>query len=292
MAETTETSSSSIIMINEHETVKKAVWSHFVFICEGWNALLVKNAFDNMYKTHSNSLYQYIGSAVVVAAVALFGFADATYADSNAGLGVEVNIGSNGGALVRGAQVTAVSGNDVSAKTSLGASVMNWIVKTDSNTEFTANGGGASGLTNIAVGDTISFRGTIDQAVSGLTVKAKTVKDWSSVEAKAKFNGVVTSINTTLNSFTVTKGNSTTTVQTSSSTKFTEDGDSASFADLFLNAKVKLQGMFNASSSVFTASSVAIETDSDEDNDDHWNKKDKKEWRDWIRSKIWLKWGN
>ena len=273
---------------------RKSLTPHFVFIHEGWNALLVKKAFNNMDKTHVNPSYQLILGSVVVAAVALLGFVGTSYADSNAGLGVEVNIGANGGALVRGATVTSVSGNDVSAKTSLGASVMNWIVKIDSNTDFSANKGGATGLAQIAVGDVISFRGAIDQAVAGLTVKAKVVKDWSSVDTKAKFNGVVTSINTTLSSFTVMKGNSTTTVQTSSSTKFTEDGDSASFADLFLNAKVKLQGMFNASSSVFTASSVAIETDSDEDNDgdDHWDKDDKHEWRNWIRSKVWLKLGH
>lgn len=242
-----------------------------------------------MINIKSFSVKEFFTGAAVVAAVAVFGFAGAAYADNgSSGRGVEVQIGANGSALVRGAQVTAVSGTDVSAKTSLGASVMNWIVKTDSDTDFTANKNGASGLANIAVGDTISFRGTIDQAVSGLTVKAKTVKDWSSVEAKAKLEGVVTSISTSLNSFTVMKGNSTTTVQTSSSTKFTEDGDSANFADLFLNAKVKLAGMFNASSSVFTATSVAI--DEDNDDDDKWNKDDKKEWRNWIRSKIWLKW--
>ncbi|MEK7155589.1 MAG: DUF5666 domain-containing protein [Patescibacteria group bacterium] len=243
----------------------------------------------NTYVAHGYKVGTALCAALVLAVMA---FASSAFADSTVGLGVEVNIGSNGGALVRGARVTSVSGTDVSAKTSLGASVMNWLVKTDSDTDFSANKGGASGLAEIAVGDTISFRGTIDQAVSGLTVKAKTVKDWSSIEAKAKLEGVVTSISTSLNSFTVMKGNSTTTVQTNSSTKFTEDGDSASFADLFLNAKVKLQGMFNASSSVFTASSVAIETDSGEDNDDKWNKDDKKEWRNWIRSKIWLKLGH
>lgn len=242
-----------------------------------------------MTNTHVARDYK-VGSALCAALVlAIVALASTAFADNNAGSDVEVQIGANGSALVRGAKVTSVSDSTINANTSLGASVMNWLVKTDSDTDFSANKGGTSGLAQIAVGDTISFRGTIDQAVSGLTVKAKTVKDWSSVEAKAKLEGVVTSISTSLNSFTVMKGNSTTTVQTSSSTKFTEDGDSASFADLFLNAKVKLAGMFNASSSVFTASSVAIETDGDEDN---WDNDDRKEWRNWIRSKIWLKWGN
>lgn len=230
------------------------------------------------------SVAQFFVSSAVVASVALFGFAGAAFADSgNGGVGVEVNIGANGGALVRGAKVTGVSGSTVNANTSFGASVMNWIVKTDSDTEFTADKGGASGIANIAVGDIISFRGTIDQAVAGLTVKAKVVKDWSSVETKKNVNGVVTSINTTLNSFTVMKGNATTTVQTSSSTKFTEDGDAATFADLFVNAKVKLKGMFNASSSVFTATAVEIDGNNDDEND-HGGKH-----RGWLNVGGWFK---
>lgn len=206
----------------------------------------------------------------------------------SAGTGVEVNIGSNGNVLVRGAKVTSVSDSTINANTSLGSSVLSWVVKTDSNTDFSAHKNGAEGLANIAVGDIVSFRGTIDQAVTGLTVNARQVKDWSSVETKAKLEGIVTSINATLGSFTVSKRNATTTVQTSSSTKFTEDGDTASFADIFLNAKVKIQGFFNASTSVFTASSVEI----DEDHDDGWDKDDRKQWRDWIRSKVWLKFWN
>jgi len=234
--------------------------------------------------THTTRLYSLL--AVVLAIVALVPFATA-FADSGSGskngTGVEVNIGANGSALVRGAKVPGVSSTTVNANTSLGSSVLSWIVKTDSNTDFSATKNGAEGIANIAVGDTISFRGTIDQAVSGLTVNAKVVKDWTHVETKTKLEGIVTSINATLNSFTISHKNSTTTVQTSSSTKFTEDGDNATFADIFLNAKVKIQGLLNASSSVFTATSVEI------DEDNNWDNDDKKEWRSWIKSKVWLK---
>ena len=198
----------------------------------------------------------------------------------SAGSGVEIQIAANGNALVRGAQVTAVSGTQVNANTSLGSSVLNWIVKTDADTDFSATKGGSDGIANIAVGDTISFRGKIDQAVSGLTVNAKQVKDWTSVETKAKLEGMVTSINSTLASFTVKTKSGTTTVQTSSSTKFTEDGDSASFADIVLNAKVKLQGMLNASSSVFTATSVSIDEDGDNGKHRGWFKGWFKRWHD------------
>ncbi|MFZ2886237.1 MAG: DUF5666 domain-containing protein [Minisyncoccia bacterium] len=201
--------------------------------------------------------------------------------------GIEVQIGAQGNALVRGAQVTSVSGSEINANTSLGSSVLSWIVKTDSNTDFTANKGGAEGIANIAVGDTISFRGAIDQTVSGLRVNARQVKDWTSVESKAKLEGVVSSINSTLASFTISHKNGTTTVQTSGSTSFKDGGGNASFADIVLNAKVKLQGLLNASSSVFTATSVQI---GDDDND-RWSNEDGKKWRDWVKSKVWLKFG-
>jgi hypothetical protein len=221
-----------------------------------------------MTTTQGFSAVQFFAAAVVTSAV-VGAFAGVASADSDkkngisAGTGVEINIGANGNALVRGAEVTAVSGTQVNAETSLGSSVLNWIVKTDSDTDFSAHKGGADGLANIAVGDIISFRGTIDQSVAGLTVRAKQVKDWTTIETKARLEGVVSAINSSLSSFIVKTKSGTTTVQTSSSTKFTEDGDSASFADIALDAKVKVQGLFNASSSVFTAASVDIKDGND-----------------------------
>ncbi len=232
-----------------------------------------------------NSSYWSVGAVVLTAALLLtsgIAHADSDKNKSMTGTGVEVNIGSNGSALVRGAKVTSVSGTQVNANTSLGSSVLGWVVKTDSNTDFSANKGGAEGIANIAVGDTISFRGTIDQSVAGLTVNAKQIKDWTSVQTKASLSGVVSSINTTLASFTITHKNGTTTVQTSSSTNFTEDGDNASFSEIVLNAKVKLQGLLNASSSIFTATSVEIDEDNNDDNR-----------RGWFNGKAWFKfWGD
>lgn len=232
------------------------------------------------YRVREHSLSQLAG---LLAVLVLFPFAGAHADNMKAGTGIEVNIGSNGGVLVRGAQVTSVNDATINADTSLGSMVLSWIVQTDADTNFSTQKGGATGIANIAVGDIVSFRGAIDQNTSGLTVRAKQVKDWTVLETKTKIEGIVSSINTTLNSFTIKRGDATTTVQTNSSTKFTEDGDSASFADIILNAKVKIAGLFNASSSVMTANSVEI------DEDGSWDKDDNKEWREWIKSKVWLK---
>jgi len=238
----------------------------------------------------SGSAYQNIAIMSVMTILALLPFAGTAYADndsnSKAGTGVEVSIGANGSALVRGAKVTSVSGPTIGANTNYGSSLLGWTVKTDSNTEFSANKGSATGLAQIAVGDIISFRGSLDQAVSGLTVNAKVVKDWTHVESKKTFSGIVTTINATLGSFTVSHDSATTSVQTNSGTTFKlTNGNNASFADIFLNAKVKVMGMFNASSSVLTATSIDIGTTTKKNG---WGSDDQKQWRDWIRGKVWL----
>lgn len=237
------------------------------------------------------SSYSLLGVFAVIAALALFPLT--SHADNGskksdkAATGVEVVLGTNGSALVRGAKVTSVSGSTINATTNYGSSKLDWTVKTDGSTEFTAHKGSATGLSQIAVGDIVSFRGSIDQAQSGLTVNAKVVKDWTQLESNKSISGIITSINATLNSFTVSHGNSTTTVQTNSSTNFDLNGKDGSFASLFLNAKVKVKGLFSASSSVLTASEVDVSSSSPKWG---WDNDDKKEWKDWIKSKVWMNW--
>lgn len=233
-----------------------------------------------MTTTNGFSVTQFFLSAVITSAI-IGAFSGIAFADSR--LGVSIDVGAKGDALIRGAEVTAVSDSEVKAETSWGNAVLNWVVKTDSNTEYLGTNGTEVARSEIAVGDTISFRGTVDQALSALTVKAKVVKDWSMANVDDKFSGTVASINASLNSFVVTRGNATTTVETISSTKFTVKGDDAAFSDITLNSKVKLEGSWNASSTVFTATAVEI---------DGKDKHDGKKWRSWIRTHGWFKFGN
>jgi hypothetical protein len=238
-----------------------------------------------MTTTKGFSVRQFFVSAVVASA-AIGAFAGIAAADSR--LGVSVDVGASGGTLVRGAEVTAVSDSEVRAETSWGDAVLNWVVKTDAETDYVGKNGKDMARGDIAVGDTISFRGSLDQAVSGLAVTANVVKNWSKTEARTKLNGTVSSINSSLGSFVVTHGNSTTTIETNGSTDFEVNGKDGSLADLFLNSKVKIQGMFNASSTIFAASSVEIASSAKKHG---WDKDDNRAWRDWIRSKIWQKIG-
>lgn len=242
--------------------------------------LISNNGLQNMTIAKRLSVMQFFLGAVIASAVigALTGIASA-----HSSLGVSVDIDANGGTLVRSAEVTAVSESQVNAETSWGSAILNWVVKTDAETDYVNKNNKEIARSDIQVGDTISFKGTIEQAISGLTVKAKTVKDWSKTEAKTKLEGFVSSINTSLNSFVIVNGNSTTTIETDSSTEFSDKNGDATFADLFMNAKVKLRGLWNASSSIFTATDVEIASPKK-----HGWTGEKRDFRDWIRSKVWF----
>ena len=110
---------------------------------------------------------------------------------------LEVHINDDGKVLVRGAKVTAINGNAISATTSWGNALLTWTVNVDGNTEFIPRSGGAVNLGEVAVGDTVSFQGQLATASGGLVVNAKVVKDWSIVAAQNQprvFEGTLKSL--------------------------------------------------------------------------------------------------
>lgn len=96
--------------------------------------------------------------------------------------GTSVAIGTNGGVLVRGAEVTAVSGNTVTARTQWGDTNISWTVETDGETNFIDRGGDKSERADIGTGETISFSGYIDADSGTFSVDADVVRNWSEGE--------------------------------------------------------------------------------------------------------------
>ena len=143
-----------------------------------------------------------------------------------AGTAVEVQIGQNGRTLVRGAVVTAVASSSLTATTNWGSSNLTWQINT-TGAEFIQVGGGKKlySIADIAVGDVISFSGTLNTGVSGLAVDAKVVKNWTKKTTPPPsmndtFQGTLQSLaSTTLPTSLVLKiGNTNYTVNASSST--------------------------------------------------------------------------
>lgn len=87
-----------------------------------------------------------------------------------------VQLAGGGGALVRGAEVTAVNDDVITAETDLGDVELTWTIDVDSDTELVTAGGGEFDLDEIDVGDTVSFSGTL---ASNFRVDAGVLKDWS-----------------------------------------------------------------------------------------------------------------
>lgn len=92
---------------------------------------------------------------------------------------LEVHINNDGKVLARGGKVTAVSGNTITATLTFGSNVMTWTINTNDSTKFVRKNGGAANVSEVAVGDFISWSGNLDTSTTGLAVTASIVKDWS-----------------------------------------------------------------------------------------------------------------
>ena len=176
-----------------------------------------------------------------------------------AGSKVEIAIGDNGKVRVGGAKITAINGATISAVSTWGSLSFNWTVMTNGSTQFLRLYGGASGLSEMAVGDFISFQGMLDTNASSPTVTATAVKDWSIQKTRATFNGTVQSANSADGSFVLTTENrGNITVKTTSTTKIAKGGIVGVFADIMVNAKVTASGLWNNLTNILEASEVKI----------------------------------
>lgn len=173
-----------------------------------------------------------------------------------AGISREVDINNNGAVLVRGAQVTAISGSDFTAQTIWGNSTITWTVKTASTTNFTRNPGDSIALSDFAAGNYISFSGAIESGAGPFTVNANVVKDWSLTNTHASFTGTIASVNVSAQSFMLqTLENGTITIQTANDTKYLPNGI---FGNLVTNNKVTVAGNYASTTKVLSADSVYL----------------------------------
>lgn len=135
-----------------------------------------------MTRTTGSVLVSLAVLTAVIGAMALLapGFVQAENdVKTHKGMKPQVTLNADGRALVRGAEVTEVSGDTIRARSEWGATVLAWTVRTDGDTDFYEKGGSGSDLDDIEVGDEVSFSGRLDQDASALTVRADAVRNWS-----------------------------------------------------------------------------------------------------------------
>ncbi len=170
---------------------------------------------------------------------------------------LEVHISNGGKVLVRGAVVTAVNGSTITATTTWGPSVMTWNVTTDGSTKLIRRFGGNSTITEIAIGDFISFQGTLTNGGTSMTVLAKTIKDWSIQKKNATFEGTVASV--TGSTFVLTSKNRGNVTVTTTATTEIKKGDVAGvFSDITVGSSVTATGILNNISTTLDASKVVV----------------------------------
>ncbi len=201
-----------------------------------------------------------IGSAALTAAFVLMPFA-ASAATLNASSTTGVIINPNGIVRVIGADVTAVSNGVVNAVTTLGNTILSWIVNISATTKVSGNGTANASTTGIAVGDKVSFRGTLTGTSSPFTVAASKVRDItkSLFPFKHVIGGKVSSVNSAGGSFVIKKGDRSITVLTNASTTITFNGSATTtLASVQAGDEVKVSGTPNADGSVVTATNVVV----------------------------------
>lgn len=208
-----------------------------------------------------------VASLLVIAPLA----ASADTLNAHASTGVRIN--PNGIVRVIGASVTAVSGDVVSAVTTIGSVVMNWAINVSDTTKVSANAS-ATSTSAIKAGDKISFAGVLSSSVgNSLTVAATKLRDLADLSVRHIGAGTISSVNTANGSFVVTNNNRTVTVQTNTSTNITVGGVASNLAALTAGDKVVVAGAANAGGSVITATSVVTRPadqgkDTDKDTED------------------------
>lgn len=214
-----------------------------------------------------------IAKTIGIIALALSAALSPVYADSEnkgkdhkteahaVGSTLEVHINDSGKVLVRGAKVTAVSGNSISADTTFGGSTLSWVVDATETQKVVRRYGGSSSIAEIQIGDFISFTGNLTGTGTTWNVKATSLKDWSIQVKNSSFSGTVASI--TNSSFVLTTENGKSiTVNTDSNTKITKGDETVAFSTITVGAKIsKTEGLFNNNLNTLQAKSIKLYKD-------------------------------
>lgn len=169
-----------------------------------------------------------------------------------------VSMNAEGKILVKQAKVTSVSGAVINASITLGSGTLSFTVNTDSATKFYSRSQNTGALSDIAVGDMVTFGGNLQG--SNLTVQALAVKDLTGTVTNATIHGKVESINTTGLSLVLDKsGNDRkVTVQTNSSTTISMNGAVLPFGQILAGDKIQANGSLSADGLVLTATSLTV----------------------------------
>lgn len=156
------------------------------------------------------------------------------------------------------ARVTAITDGTITAE---GKGDTTWTIQTDSETAFYARGEKDGDINSIEIGSLVAFKGDITSDGNSKMVDATAVHYWNGADKEKvrAAGGTIESINETEGTVVLdTPRRGEVTVDINSDTTIKEDGEVASFSDLYVGAKLRVRGMWDSVSNVFTAVKVKI----------------------------------
>ena len=123
-----------------------------------------------------------------------------------------------------------------------------------SNAKVYRRFGATMQLSDIATGDTVSVRGTLN----GTNITASSIRDLSQQQRNGTFSGKVTAVSGS--GFTLQAGRGTETVNTSASTTFKKNGqtDANGMADVLVGGTVRVSGIWDSNANTIAASNVNV----------------------------------
>ena len=203
-------------------------------------------------------IFRYIHFILAMAIlVAAFGLASSALAAS---VEPSISIASSGQTIVRGARVTSVSGNVVTARTTWGSSTLSWSIRTSGSTKFyPADAISSDTLRAIQLGDIVSFSGERGMTGAGASARAASLKDDSLLLSIQSVRGTITEMNAENGTAVFTTEDGPHTIATSRITLVTLNGDPIELEDLAIGDTVQVSGTRNTISNVIAADRIALD---------------------------------
>jgi hypothetical protein len=169
-----------------------------------------------------------------------------------------VSIAGNGQAMVKGARVTAITTDSITAVTEWGSTNIPWTIEITGNTRFTPEFEHQTLREMVQVGETIGFNGTIDHKTHPLTVYATSVRNESVLQAGTVLDGTL--LAAVENGFVIQTDDGTSTVRIGTGTIMTKEGNRTTPHDLTPGDTIKAFGTLNVRSRVLDAERLASQS--------------------------------
>jgi len=207
----------------------------------------------------------FFGALLLIAGLCVLPAVAGATGPRDVGSTLEIHIDDAGAVKVDGARVTTKTESAITATTTFGAYVVRWALNVNTSSGSSATNivrrwDGKCSLSEIQIGDYISFKGPLDTVATQATVNATWIKDWSIQGAESSFPGIITSVDTANSKFVITKSDGKmVTVVVASTTQIKRGTTAVALADLKVGNKVdSTAGIYNNLTNTLQATSVTL----------------------------------